>query len=95
MNQKLTFIKRYIKGFFNQERFRPATIPHLSIETTNICNSNCVFCANQKMKRKRMILDIALFKKIIDEYLSLGAEEVNFNAVIGEPFTDPFFVRKG
>lgn len=94
MNQKFTFIKRYIKGFFNKKRFMPSYIPSLSIETTNICSSNCVFCANRIMKRKRTVLDMSLFKKAIDEYAFLGAKEVNFNAVVGEPLADPFLLER-
>ena len=35
------------------ELYPPFPKKNLLIEVTNKCNSNCIFCANSKMKRKR------------------------------------------
>ena len=40
---------------------------NIAIEITNHCNLNCVMCNNDKMKRKKGIISVDLYKKIIDE----------------------------
>lgn len=40
---------------------------NIAVEVTNHCNLNCVMCKNDQMKRKRGIISIDLYKKIIDE----------------------------
>ena len=54
MMRSLVFAKRlfrfgvhWIKSYLESGRFHAPPIPHLSIETTNVCNSDCVFCANR------------------------------------------------
>ena len=39
------------------ELYPPFPKKNLLIEVTNKCNSNCIFCANSKMKRKRKYID--------------------------------------
>lgn len=72
----------------------PPAVPILSIETTNVCNSDCVFCPNIRMKRPRQALSDELFRKAIDEHIALGGTEVDFNAVIGEPLLDPKLLER-
>src|SRR5438876_4286908 len=52
--------------------FLKSSIRHVSIETTNICNANCIFCAFQYQKRPTGVMSIELFRKIID---FLGAHD--------------------
>ncbi len=37
------------------------------IETTAYCNQSCIHCAHKTLRRKKGIMDMALYKKIIDE----------------------------
>ena len=39
----------------------------LLLETTNICDANCVICPRELYKRKLECMDMGLFKKIIDD----------------------------
>ena len=45
--------------------------PHLpdivQIESTNLCNAKCVFCPRDEMHRRQGVMDMELFKKIVDE----------------------------
>jgi radical SAM protein with 4Fe4S-binding SPASM domain len=88
------FLWRYVKGYFARGRFTPPAKPAVSIETTNICNAACVFCANPVMERRKQPLDMALFKKAVDELAAMGASEIDFNATIGDPLLDPKLLER-
>ena len=47
-------------------------------ELRNRCNSNCIFCANSKMERKRANINENLIKKVLIEAFALGMREVGF-----------------
>jgi hypothetical protein len=107
-----SFIRRYAKRVVEDTRsllhtgqdwtFReqrpPAT---LYLETTNICNADCVFCAYQYQSRFRPgkgVMSDEIFEKAIAEYaaLSAGAAErrVNFTPLVGEPLVDPKIIQR-
>ena len=69
----------------------------IGIETTTYCNLRCSFCPNSKYGRSLMknkkLMDINLFKKIINEL-----SEINYNGTVnlhfyGEPLTDKRLVE--
>jgi radical SAM protein with 4Fe4S-binding SPASM domain len=66
----------------------------LSIETTNICNANCVFCGYQYMQRKKEIMNDETFKKIISEFVETGGGNLNMTVIVGDPLIDPQFVER-
>ena len=39
----------------------------IALEPTNYCNLNCIMCSHDKLTRKKGIMNIRLYKKIIDE----------------------------
>lgn len=59
------------------------------IETTNICNARCEFCANPTLMRKKMIMSDEVFNKIINRLIK---EKLEVEAFIlhlnGEPLID-------
>ena len=63
--------------------------PLLGIETTNICNADCIFCAYQYMERPKIIMDWDLYTKIVDEYAALGGCNVGLAVTVGDPLLDP------
>jgi len=71
--------------------------PHLpdivQIESTNICNAKCVFCPRDEMHRRQGVMDVDLFKKIVDECAELGITHVRVHNY-GEPFLDRQLVEK-
>lgn len=69
-------------------------IPSISIETTNVCNANCVFCAYQYQERPRGVMSLALFEKIVGEYAVVGGGEINLTPTVGEPLADPHLVDR-
>src|SRR5690606_15204621 len=70
-------------------RFTVPAVPRLSLETTNICNAKCVFCANTVMERRKQPLDLALFEKTVDDFARMGGRDIDFNVTIGDPLLDP------
>jgi len=66
----------------------------LQIETTNICNARCVFCAYGKMKRKPEVLGLGAFEKAVREYSGIGGGAVSFTPIMGDPLLDPYMVKR-
>ncbi len=66
----------------------------LLIETTNICNADCIFCAYRYDKRKKKIMGMEKLQTLITEYKSIGGEIVNFTPYAGEVFSDRQFLNK-
>jgi radical SAM protein with 4Fe4S-binding SPASM domain len=93
-NKTLSFLARYIKAQCRRRDRSFADVPVLNIETTNVCDARCVFCPNAIMKRKREHLDTQLFKKAVEEFVAMGGEAINLNAVIGEPLLDPYILSR-
>jgi len=85
---------RYLKGYFEKGRFTAPETPRLSIETTNVCNAKCVFCANPVMQRQKEPLEVTKFKKAVDEFVALGGTSIDFNVTIGDPLLDPLLLDR-
>ncbi len=66
----------------------------LTIETCNICNANCIFCGYQYQKRKKRIMPDKMFKKIIDDYNSIGGGNIGLCSTVGDPLVDPFLLGR-
>jgi radical SAM protein with 4Fe4S-binding SPASM domain len=89
------FAQRYVARYFAKDRFTPRQVPSLSIETTNICNSDCVYCPNSVMTRRKMSIDMEMFKKIVDDFATSGGTDIDFNVVIGDPLLDKKLIERG
>ncbi len=67
---------------------RPEFPRVMLLETTNICNHECLFCDHSKMSRKPCFIDKDLALRLLDEAFELGAREVGLY-MLGEPLADP------
>lgn len=90
----LKFAIRYMQGFFQRGRWTPITIPEISIENTSVCNSRCVFCPNGIMQRSRQAMKMEVFRKAVDEAVQLGAHDIDFSVMIGDPLLDPQLLER-
>jgi radical SAM protein with 4Fe4S-binding SPASM domain len=70
------------------------SMPSLNVETTNICNANCTFCAYQYQERSTGIMDPALFRKIIDEYAECGGGWLGLTPTVGDPLVDKHLLER-
>jgi MoaA/NifB/PqqE/SkfB family radical SAM enzyme len=66
----------------------------LQIETTNVCNARCAFCAYPGMKREKGVMSIPLFEKIVNDYGEMGGGPISLTPIMGDPLLDPFLLRR-
>jgi len=66
----------------------------LSLELTNVCNANCVFCAYQHQERATGIMPDALFLKVVREFVEQGGGAINLTPTVGDPLIDPALVSR-
>lgn len=62
----------------------------LKIETTNICNARCSFCAYQYTQREKMYMHPDVYLKAVSDYVSIGGGSIGFTPVVGEFLLDPY-----
>ncbi len=75
-------------------RERARHLPDIvQIESTNLCNAKCVFCPRDEMHRRQGVMEMDLFKKVVDECAALGITHVRVHNY-GEPFLDRQLVEK-
>jgi radical SAM protein with 4Fe4S-binding SPASM domain len=75
-------------------RDRARHLPDIvQIESTNLCNAKCVFCPRDEMHRRQGVMDMDLYRKVVDECAALGIGHVRMHNY-GEPFLDKQLVEK-
>jgi MoaA/NifB/PqqE/SkfB family radical SAM enzyme len=90
LRRNARFVRRVLVATGRDEAPLPEIV---QIESTNICNAKCVFCPRDDMERRQGIMDMALFRKIVDECVELGIPHVRMHNY-GEPFVDRSLVDK-
>lgn len=65
----------------------------IEIETTNICPASCVICPREEFNQKLGIMDLGLFKKIIDDASSYDIQSVALTG-FGEPLADKLLFER-
>jgi hypothetical protein len=51
----------------------------VDIEVTSSCDADCIMCPRKAIRRKVGPMDLALFKKIVDEAVALDVQELHLN----------------
>ena len=75
------------------EELRP--LPRgLHIEGTNICNAECVFCAYPMMERRKKVMPMDDFRRVVDDYVGMGGRAVSLTPIVGDPFVDKFIFER-
>jgi MoaA/NifB/PqqE/SkfB family radical SAM enzyme len=82
---------KFKKYFQYQNMCRPL---YLGIETVNICNLKCIICPYSKMTRKRELMDMDLFKKIVADYCEIGGGDISLTPVAGDIFLDKYLPER-
>lgn len=80
LKERIEWNRRYERSLYP-----PFPEKNMLIELTNICNHQCIFCANQKMQRKKGYIDPVFVRRILKEAYEAGVREVGFYTT-GEPF---------
>lgn len=85
----MKYVKDIRERLKNYNRIDSCVVPdfpsNMLIELSNICNHECVFCANSKMTRQKGEIDREFLYRILKEASNLGVTDVGFYAT-GEPF---------
>ena len=89
-----------LKTFLLSSRNNITDIPvsqWLTIEVTNICNSNCIFCPyryQDKFRVKKGFMSDEVFEKVIKEFKQLGGKNIGLTPFSGEPLLDEKIMNK-
>jgi MoaA/NifB/PqqE/SkfB family radical SAM enzyme len=83
-------------------RFAEQTPETLYVETTNVCNADCVFCAYQYQADFRAgtgVIRDEIFEKALRDYAAMpmgdsGKKEINLTPLVGEPLVDPKIIER-
>lgn len=69
---------------------------YLSIQTSSLCNASCVFCPYRDIKNlfPEKIMDMDLYKSIIDECGNYKGIERIILYMNNEPLTDPYLIER-
>jgi MoaA/NifB/PqqE/SkfB family radical SAM enzyme len=65
----------------------------IQIETTSYCAANCIMCPHHDYEFRNKIMSLDLFKKIVDDCVSMGITIFIVNGM-GDAFLDPHLVEK-
>jgi radical SAM protein with 4Fe4S-binding SPASM domain len=90
-HQEIIDIEKYKKYLYFENFSRPLM---LLCETINICNNRCIICANEIMKRKKNIMPLDLFEKVLVEYSRIGGGPLSLTPVVGDVFLDKYLVER-
>lgn len=64
------------------------------VESTNICNARCAFCAYPQMERPKATMPLDIFKSVVEQWTALGGDEVDVTPIVGDPFVDKFLFER-
>lgn len=56
---------------------------------SSFCNAKCVFCNYRHLRDTKQNMDTELFKKILQQFVDQGGDEIFLTPVVGEPLLDP------
>lgn len=67
------------------EQVRPLM---LFCETTNVCNSSCIFCPYSIQKRPKGVMTDELFQSVIQQYNKIGGGLISLTPMVGDILLD-------
>ncbi len=66
----------------------------LDVETTNICNARCSFCAYRFRKRPPQVMTSDSFSMLLDRYVAYGGGDLSLTPLVGDPLVDKGLMAK-
>jgi len=75
-------VRNRLMGAFAQRQARrasalwPSRPESLNFEITSICDAKCIHCPREEMDRRMKPMDLALFRKMVDQAAELGVPEL-------------------
>ena len=71
--------------------------PSMTIETTNICNASCIFCAYQyqeDFRKGQGVMSDTIFERSLAQFKEMGGREINFTPLVGDALIDPNIIKR-
>jgi MoaA/NifB/PqqE/SkfB family radical SAM enzyme len=84
------FLQKHIAAVKKRNYLFPLVV---IAENTNICNARCVMCPSTTTKRSRGFMDMALYRKIVDECARYPGVELRVTG-FGEPLLDKNLIAR-
>ena len=66
----------------------------LTIQVTNICNADCIFCGYQYLEDEKAFLKDEHFFSAIDQYSDMGGQQIDFTPLVGDLLVDKDIFNK-
>lgn len=69
----------------------------VAVETTNICNANCIFCAYQyqdAFRKGKGAMEADVFGRVLAGCQALGVQRLSFTPLVGEPLADKHIIER-
>ena len=82
---KILNYPNHLKELVDRKDTLPITI---EMDPINRCNHNCIWCADNKIRRSRDMLDLEFLQRILGELYNIGAKSIIFKGG-GEPTLHP------
>lgn len=82
----------YVKGWFLKRMITDYPLV-MNIDITNHCNINCAFCPREYLRKTKGLMDIGLYRKIIDNISDDQRRVHLFLHNFGEPLLHPHLIE--
>ena len=94
MVEDTTSVIRWFKPWRHLAEGHPST---LQLETTNICNANCIFCAYQYQENFRTgtgYMSDEILERALTQFKDMGGQDVEFTPLVGDALVDPQIIPR-
>jgi radical SAM protein with 4Fe4S-binding SPASM domain len=73
------------------DKYRPITV---QCETVNTCNNLCIICAYPSQDRKKAIMPMPIFEKVLRDYSEMGGGYLSMTPVTGDILMDRYLLER-
>jgi MoaA/NifB/PqqE/SkfB family radical SAM enzyme len=85
------------KSFLPWRQMEKASPSTMALETTNICNASCIFCAYQYQENFRKgqgVMSDTIFESFITQFKEMGGRKIDFTPLVGDALIDPKIIQR-
>ena len=86
-----------LRSFLPWKHLEEACPVTLAVETTNICNADCIFCAYQYQEDFRKghgVMSDEVFERSLTQFKEMGGRKIDFTPLVGDPLVDPKIIPR-
>jgi sulfatase maturation enzyme AslB (radical SAM superfamily) len=67
---------------------------YMTVETVNLCNNVCVFCAYRDHERPKTFMSMDVFEKAVRDYVEVGGGYLSLTPLVGDVFMDRYLLQR-